>query len=141
MVKVSEVSVPEGDETADQLFVSPQGDEESKIEVSDPKNIGGHTAYNVKGKDGNGEFEVVRRYKEFLAFRDTLIKRFPGFYVPPIPGKVTKKMDKKVINERAYLLNRFMEKISSDQYLWESEEVQLFTRPNQNVKKQMVMLP
>ena len=71
--------------------------------------MGGHTAYNMKGQDVSGEFEVTRRYKEFLVFRETLTKRFPGFYVPPIPPKVVKNNNKRVIEERQYLLNRFME--------------------------------
>lgn len=92
--------------------------------MSDPKSVGGHTVYSMKGKDKTGEFEVVRRYKEFLAFREMLTKSYPGFYVPPVPEKVAKKMDDKVVQERAYLLNRFMEKLEGDkQNLWDSEEV------------------
>ncbi len=66
---------------------------------------------------------MVRRYKEFHTFREVLTKRFPGFFVPPIPPKVFKKMDKKIVSERCYLLNRFMDLLSSDQYLWDSDEV------------------
>ena len=128
MCRVSEVDLP-------------LNDEEMKIEVSDPKSVGGHTAYNLKGIDSQGEFEVVRRYKEFLAFRDMLKKRYPGFYVPPVPGKKAKKMDSKVIHERAYLLNRFMEKVAADKFIWDSEEVQVFTRPSSDVNKEMIMLP
>ena len=116
-----------------------RGSETAKVEVSDSKKVSsgirGHTAYSMKGQDNDGEFEVVRRYKEFLVFRDALTKRYPGFYVPPIPPKVVKKNNKKVIEERQYLLNRFMERLAEDPYLWGSEEVRLFTRPSQNIKQ------
>ena len=73
-------------------------DEDSKVAVSEPKKvsggIGSHIAYKLKGEDTHGEFEVVRRYKEFLTFRETLTKRYPGFFVPPIPEKVAKNMNK-----------------------------------------------
>jgi hypothetical protein len=74
----------------------------NKIEVSEPHDVGGgmgggHTAYNMKGSDGNGEFDVTRRYKEFLVFRETLTKRFPGFFIPPIPEKQVKKKEEKVV--------------------------------------------
>lgn len=48
---------------------------------------GGHTTYKMKGEDDQGVFESVRRYNEFYILRKTLSKRFPGFFIPPIPGK------------------------------------------------------
>ena len=86
-----------------------EGEEEKKIQVVDPTKVsgglGGHTAYKILGQDPKGEFEVVRRYKEFLVFREALIKRWPGFFIPPIPVKTVKKMNQKVIDERCHLLN------------------------------------
>lgn len=43
--------------------------------------------YTVKGKDQYGEFEVVRRYKEFNMLREVFKERFPGLYLPPMPPK------------------------------------------------------
>ncbi len=116
-----------------------------KIEVTEPTKVnsgfGGHTAYKVKGFDDKGEFDVVRRYKDFLIFREVLTKRFPGFFIPPIPGKVVKKMNQNVVNERCHLLDRFMDILQKDKYLWSSDEVQLFTRPAQDVKSALSLLP
>ena len=74
--------------------------------------------YKVCGVDKKGTFEVVRRYKEFLIFRALLCKRYPGFFIPPIPEKVVKNMNQKIIEERCYLLNRFLQNLSQDEYLW-----------------------
>jgi len=74
------------------------GSEEAKISVSEPTKVGGgmgggHMTYKVCGEDKKGTFEVVRRYKEFLVFRALLCKRYPGFFIPPIPEKVVKNMN------------------------------------------------
>ena len=65
-----------------------------KIEGAEVKTGGGgvfssgrHTAYHIVGRDSLGEINVFRRYKEFFAFRDTLYRRYPGIYIPPIPPK------------------------------------------------------
>jgi hypothetical protein len=46
-----------------------------------------HHTYTVRGKDRYGEFEVQRRYKEFYLFREILLQRFYGLYIPPVPKK------------------------------------------------------
>ncbi len=43
--------------------------------------------YSIRGKDRNGMFEIPRRYNEFLALRNLLVARWPGYYIPPIPPK------------------------------------------------------
>lgn len=60
------------------------------IIVCEPKIKGGvskHVEYLVKGKDHLGEFEVPRRYKQFYMFREVLVQRFVGLYIPPMPPK------------------------------------------------------
>jgi hypothetical protein len=47
--------------------------------------ISKYTVYVVKGEDKMGEFEVQRRYSEFFTVRETLLHRWPGCYIPPIP--------------------------------------------------------
>jgi len=51
-----------------------------EIQVSDPIIKSGalskHHVYRIKGKDQFGEFECLRRYKEFDMFRDCLLIRF-----------------------------------------------------------------
>lgn len=62
-----------------------------EIEVCNPVlkagTVSKHHVYTLRGRDKFGEFEVLRRYKEFHLFRDVLITRYLGLYIPPIPGK------------------------------------------------------
>ena len=62
-----------------------------EIEVCEPqiktKATGNYHVYKIKGKDSQGPFEVVRRFREFDLLRRVLYSRFLGLYVPPIPEK------------------------------------------------------
>mgnify|MGYP001560468883 FL=1 len=57
-----------------------------EIIVCEPT-VKGHVAYMVKGKDRLGDFEVIRRYSQFAGFREILITRLMGLYIPPMPPK------------------------------------------------------
>jgi len=46
-----------------------------------------HVIYKVFGKDHLGEFECLRRYSMFAMFREALLNRFPGLFIPPMPPK------------------------------------------------------
>lgn len=121
-------------------------DPNAKVIVSDPTKASGgissHTEYKLKGTDWQGEFDITRRYKEFHMLRSLLSKNWPGFFIPSIPTKVTiGKMEENVIHERWYLLNRFMKNISEIPFLWESDEVKLFIRPNMSVSQCLSLIP
>lgn len=45
------------------------------------------TVFKVISEDSEGIFEVYRRFSDFIAFREALVNRWPGCYVPPIPDK------------------------------------------------------
>lgn len=103
--------------------------------------IGGHTTYKIVGNDKSGEFDVTRRFREFYALRNTLRKRWVGFYIPGIPPK--KPINNKgesVINERWYLFNKFMQDISLIPHLWESDEMTTFLRPKLDVEKSLNLM-
>jgi hypothetical protein len=53
------------------------------------ENIPAFVTYLVGGTDPHGEFNIRRRYREFLLLRNKLAERFIGVYVPPIPSKRT----------------------------------------------------
>ena len=90
-----------------------------------------YVVYTITGQDNDGTFEVFRRYKEFNIFRNVLITRFPGLYVPPIPPKkAMDKSDKRLVEERTQMLNLFMKQLVRCPYLYESEEFRLFIRPH-----------
>jgi hypothetical protein len=59
------------------------------ITVSSPELAHGksHVVYKISGRDPEGEFEVLRRYKDFVNLREILVKEWPGCYIPKIPPK------------------------------------------------------
>ena len=84
----------------------------------------------VRGRDLQGEWECKRRYNEFYTLYDTLIKRWPGIVLPQCPPK--KAMGNKDIiflQERRFYLERFLRKLSQYDFIINSEEFQLFARP------------
>lgn len=60
------------------------------IEVTDPRikdGINKYILYTVRGIDKNGQFDAPRRYNDFQLIRTTLISKWPGCYIPPLPPK------------------------------------------------------
>ena len=101
----------------------------------------GHTSYKIKGVDKQGEFDIVRRFREFNTLRNVLRKRWAGFYIPGTPPKKpVGNKDMIVVNERWYLLNKFLQEISLIPHLWESEEMSIFIRPKLDVEKGLNLL-
>lgn len=101
----------------------------------------GHTGYKIKGVDKVGEFEIIRRFREFLALRNTLRRRWVGFYVPGIPPKKPiGNKEESTVNERWYLFNRFMQELSLIPHLWNSDEVNAFIRPKLEVEKSLNLM-
>lgn len=105
-----------------------------EIEVGQPTIKSGtaskHHVYRVKGRDHHGEFEVLRRFREFDTLRKVFFARFLGLYVPPIPEKkAVGKTEGIFVEERQFFLDKFMKEISQLPYLYESEEFQIFLRP------------
>ena len=102
---------------------------------------GKHYEYKIVGRYLEEEFIIMRRYKEFYLLHKTFQDRWPGFYIPPIPRKKTYgNMDFKVITERIYILNRFLFEISERKYLWESEEMRIFIKPENNLNNELRFL-
>jgi hypothetical protein len=59
------------------------------IAVSSPEKAQGksHTVYKICGQDPEGQFEALRRFKDFLMLRSALVKDWPGCYIPQLPPK------------------------------------------------------
>jgi sorting nexin-1/2 len=58
--------------------------------VTDPivkDGVPSYIVYTVKGIDKRGPFDGLRRYKDFAALRVSLVSRWPGCNIPPIPPK------------------------------------------------------
>jgi hypothetical protein len=102
---------------------------------------GRHTDYKIVGKWMDEKFIIHRRFKEFALLRKRLEERWPGFYIPPIPRKKTYgKMDSKVVSERFMILNRFLSELADRIYFWESEEMRIFVKPENNVSSELKIL-
>lgn len=95
------------------------------------------TLYTIKGQDSLGKFEVQRRFKDFLALRNRLQIKWPGCYIPSLPGKKLINQDPKTIQHRCKFLNAFCLKLSNLQHLYQSDEVlQIFLRsPEKDIYK------
>lgn len=137
---------PQEEQAADVTRPIIEYDPNAKIKVSDPEKassgvVGNHTEYKIKGANSDGDFDATRRYKEFYSLRNILTRNWPGFYIPAIPPKVKiGKMEDNVVQERCYLFNRFMKDISEIPYLWESNEVKVFIKPNMSVSQALTLI-
>lgn len=111
--------------------------------VRNPQDSGGHIVYEVTGKDKQGEWSVKRRYNEFYVLRDSLKQRFPSVPIPLVPPKKSLgNKDLVFLQERRYYLERFLRKLARFDFIIESQEFQLFSRPNGiDVEKGLNRLP
>jgi len=115
-----------------------ENEEVQQLFVSDP----------IKNKEGIKEFTsytlqgskipepVSRRYRDFDALRKKFIERWPGIYIPNIPHKKTVgATDKEIVDLRIEMINRFLKKLSHIDYLFNSDEMELFLQNTSNVPK------
>ena len=111
---------------------------EPDMYVSDPvytkDGVKGYTSYTLKGS--RVPEPLNRRYRDFDALRKKLVERWPGIFIPNIPHK--KKVGnkgKRIIGMRVEMINRFLKKLSKIEYLFNSEEMDLFLQNTSNVSK------
>lgn len=97
----------------------------------------------MTGVDFDGEFNDVRRFREFHALADVLRIRWPGCYVPSIPEKKMNQNnnDDKFVEERRELLERFMREIAKYDYIIFSKEFKVFARGKGEIDKVLYALP
>lgn len=119
----------------------PYGSESSCFSVSDPIK-GNPVTYLVRGVDNEGPFEISRRYNDFYNFYNTLLNRWPGIYIPPIPPKkVGGNKDDKYLRERRIFLEKFIRVLGENDFLIESEEFKIFSRHTGSIDKVFKVLP
>jgi hypothetical protein len=64
------------------------------------------------------DWKVLRRYSDFLWLRNTLIKFFPGYLIPPLPKKkIMKKLDDAHLIKRMRSMEAFLINISRSKEL------------------------
>lgn len=94
----------------------------------------------MTGRDSLGDIDCQRRFQNFYDFRVMLVNRFPGLYIPPVPGKTQLGLhakDDSVVNERKYFLDLFLKECCALTYLAASKEMQIFLRPQGDISQLM----
>lgn len=112
--------------------------------VKDPEIVEGiknHVTYKLCGSSV-ATSGLTRRYSDFFALRESLVKRWRGLYVPGMPPKkLVGNTDKELIEARCRLLNNFCRRLSKINYLFESEDVKTFKSNTNDVVKAIEKLP
>ena len=92
------------------------------------------TSYSLKGT--RTPEPRSRRYRDFDALRRKFVERWPGVFIPNIPHKKTVgSTDKGIVDLRIEQINRFLKKLSSIDYLYNSDEMELFLQNSDNIPK------
>lgn len=76
--------------------------------------------------DSGTLFEVERRFSQFDALRQTLVRDFPGVYIPPIARKQLKNYEEAFLKNRFDTLKRFLQALASHQVLKHSPHFEAF---------------
>ena len=104
-----------------------------EIKVDNPREVKAgafsknYIAYEIVGADKNGPINALRRYREFDTLRQKLKENWPGIFIPSLPEKkATTNAD--ITAERQIFLDHFLKKCARLEYIFYSEEVQLFLR-------------
>ncbi len=96
----------------------------------DQFNFFNFVTYKLDGFYDNREFNVERRYKEFILFRKYLTNNWPGILIPPIPPKKAfGNMEEGFIKLRKKFLQNFFNKIASVPHLAAADETRIFLDP------------
>ena len=100
----------------------------SKIYIPKTSELNGKTLYHIKGDFIPKNTEVIRRYRDFDLLYKKLIHNWPAVFIPPIPPKIyfSSSTEKKVIDERLYQLESFLQNSAELDCISECPEFNLF---------------
>ena len=109
-----------------------------QLYVSDPilnkDGVNQFTSYTLQG--AKLPESLSRRYRDFDALRKKFVERWPGVFIPNIPHKkMLFNTDKNIVGLRIEQINRFLKKLSRIDYLFNSDEMELFLQNSSNVPK------
>ena len=115
-----------------------EGEEHQNLFVSDPifnkEGVTGFTSYTLQGS--KLPEPLSRRYRDFAALRKKMVDRWPGVFIPNIPHKKTVgNKDKEIVGLRIEMINRFLKKLGKIDYLFNSDEMELFLQNSSSVPK------
>lgn len=100
----------------------PQNDGYMEVEVGAPvlikQTVQDYHAYPITGRDSLGEFDCQRRFNLFYEFRQALLMRYPGLFIPPLPPKqMTGKGEEITLLERRHFLDLFLRECVEHKYI------------------------
>ena len=102
-----------------------------KIYIDKTSEVNGKTVYHIKGDFIDSQNEIIRRYRDFDLLNTKLRQNWPGIFISPIAKKkVIGSTDQKVINERFFLLENFLQTSIKCEFLNQTEEFKLFLNKN-----------
>ena len=128
--------------TRESMPFEPKNDGNMRLEVGAPvlmkDSLSSYHTYPITGHDSNGPIECSRRFNLFYEFRQVLLTRFAGLYVPPVsPKQVTGKGDELTLLERQFFLDQFLKQCCKLKYIAQSNELQVFLKAQVQVEKEL----
>ncbi len=129
--KIEEIKQPEKKEKIPFFKDDPPENKEikkSKIIIAKTSELNGKTLYHITTDFIPKNTEIIRRYRDFDLFYKKLCHNWPCVFIPPIPPKIyfSSSTEKKVIDERIYQLENFLQVSSELNFLSEAQELNLF---------------
>ena len=86
-----------------------------------------YTTYLIVTTGDQGtHFEVERRYSQFDSLRQSLVRDFPGVYIPPIARKQLKNYEETFLKNRFDTLKRFLQALAAHKVLKHSPHFEAF---------------
>ena len=129
--KIEEIKQPEKKEKIPFFKDDPPENKEikkSKIIIAKTSELNGKTLYHITTDFIPKNTEIIRRYRDFDLFYKKICQNWPCVFIPPIPPKIyfSSSTEKKVIDERIYQLENFLQVSSELNFLSETQELNLF---------------
>jgi len=108
-----------------------------ELKVTSPERVGegvlnSHVKYRLDVKTTlrdyqRPEFNVMRRYSDFVWLREKLLEAYKGYLVPPLPEKtLLNRFSIEFMEYRRKELEKFLCRLSAHQVLSESPQIRLF---------------
>ncbi|KAJ3081800.1 Vacuolar protein sorting-associated protein 5 [Quaeritorhiza haematococci] len=107
-----------------------------EIHVTEPQKVGdvvsAHVLYKVKTRTNSTMYKttscaVNRRYRDFLWLYNTLVSKYPGLVVPPVPEKhALGRFQDEFVESRRAALERCLRKMAAHPVLQNDDDLRLF---------------
>jgi sorting nexin-1/2 len=83
--------------------------------------------------DDGSKLQITRKYSDFYALREALVRRWPGLFLPPVPEiSYIGVNEKQISKNKQFLVNKFLNKILEKEFLASGEELKIFLTTAEN---------